>query len=87
MTNIKGLKRLCENGSGCAGCPVRKMCDAMNDLAVALAAAYSDAGSVPGDWSMHQTTQIHDAMTRVLYEMEPTVDEVTADYNAVKEED
>lgn len=87
MTNIKGLKRICETGSGCAACPVRRLCDAMNDLTIALDNTWRTAGSVPGDWSMHQTKLIHDAMTRVLYEMEPTVDEVTVDHKALEKEE
>ena len=79
MTNIRGLKRICENGSGCAGCPVRRLCDAMNDLTIALDNTWRTAGQVPGDWSMHQTEMIHEAMTRVLYEMEPTPDDVIRD--------
>lgn len=86
MTNIKSLKRICENGSGCAACPMRKLCDAMDDLRTALNGAYEIAGSVPGDWTMRQTKLIHDAMTRVLYEMEPKPEDVIRDYENWKEE-
>lgn len=87
MTNIRGLKRICENGSGCAGCPVRRLCDAMNDLTEALEEVYDKSGSVPGDWSMHQTEQIHEAMTAVLYEMEPTPADVIRDHEALEKEE
>lgn len=87
MTNIKGLKRICDTGSGCAGCPVRRLCDAMNDLNDALSFAYTHEGSVPGDWSMSMTRSIHDAMTRVLYEMEPKPEDVIRDHETLEKEE
>lgn len=87
MTNIRGLKRICENGSGCAACPVRRLCDAMVDLRDALEIVYDTAGSVPGDWSMYDTQRIHKAMTAVLWEMEPTPDDVIRDHEALEKEE
>ena len=84
MTNIKGLKRICENGTGCAGCPVRGLCDAMDDLITAMNGAYT-IDSVPGDWPMRMTEQIHEAMTKVLHEMDATPVEYEADWEQLKE--
>lgn len=80
MTNIKGLKRICENGSGCAGCPMRRLCDNLCDLAQVMKMIYDETGAVPGDWSMHQAAHLHEAMTKVLYEMEPKPEYVISDY-------
>lgn len=86
MTNIKGLKRICENGSGgCDYCPCIRMCDALDDLYTALHGAYTIAGSIPGDWTMRQAEQIHKAMTIVLHEMDATPEEYEADWEQLKE--
>ena len=85
MTNIKGLKRICENGTGCAGCPVRGLCDAMSDLDAILTIVYDKAGSVPGDWTLYQANSIHKAMTIVLHEMDATPEEYEADWEQLKE--
>ena len=87
MTNIKGLKRICENVSGCAACPVRRLCEAMADLRDALELVYNIAGSVPGDWSMYDTQRIHKAMTAVLWEMEPMPWDVIRDHEALEKEE
>ena len=89
MTNIKQLKRICENmtgNGGCAKCPCRKMCDSLNDLKIELENTYKHAGSVPSDWTMYMAKRINDALIKFLYEMDVTAAEVAAVMEEVDDE-
>lgn len=89
MTNVKSLKRICENmtgAGGCAKCPCRKLCESLDDLMSTMGRIYDRNGSCPDDWSMFQTARLHKALTKVLYEMDVTNVEVNADMEDIRKE-
>lgn len=71
---------------GCAACPCRKLCESLDDLMSTMGRVYDRNGSCPSDWSDHQTSRLHYALTKVLYEMDVTNVEVNADMEDIRKE-